>query len=132
GGADHISLNPSEAETRYSLEPPDELDAAKIFERRWAVSIIEQTLERLEDEFKSAGKATQFAEMKPLLVGDTDGTTSQDLAARLGIEPTAARVALHRFRERYRALFREQVAQTVDNEHDLEDELGHIFRILSS
>lgn len=132
GGVEHISLDPAEAETRYSLEPPDEMDAVKIFERRWAVSIIEQTLERLEDEFKSDGKSDQFAAMQPFLVGDTDETTSQGLAGRLGIEPGAARVALHRFRERYRALFREQVAQTVDNERDLEDELRHIFRTLSS
>jgi RNA polymerase sigma-70 factor (ECF subfamily) len=132
GGAEPISLDARDAETRYGLEPADELDPARIFERRWAVSLIEQTLERLEAEFKAAGKASQFAEMKPFLVGGSEEAASSSLAARLGVQRGAARQALKRFRDRYRALFREQVAQTVNGEQELEDELQHILRVLSA
>lgn len=132
GGVEPISLDPHEAETRYAVEPADVQDPVRIFERRWAVSLIEQTLERLEAEFKAAGKSSQFNEMKPFLVGESEEAVSTSLAPRLGLQPGAAHQALKRFRDRYRALFREEVAQTVDGPQELEEELQHIFRVLSS
>jgi RNA polymerase sigma-70 factor (ECF subfamily) len=108
GGVEHVPIDRDEAETRYGLEPTNESDPEKIYERRWAVTLIEQTLRRLETEFEDAGKEKQFAEMKPFLLGESDERTYAGLAARLGLAPGATRVALHRLRQRYQQLFREE------------------------
>jgi len=132
GGVEHLSLDAEEAEARYRFEPVDELDAEKIFERRWAVTLIERALARLETEFKDSGKVREFTEMQPFLLGEGGEATCAALAERLRVKPGAARVALHRLRQRYQELCRDEVAQTVTSPEDLEDELQHLRRVLSS
>jgi DNA-directed RNA polymerase specialized sigma24 family protein len=131
GGAEHLSFDAEDAETRYCLETRDDWDPEKIFEHHWAVTLIERALARLETEFKDSGKSKEFIEMQPFLLGESDEATCATLAERLGVKPGAARVALHRLRQRYQKLCREEVAQTVTSPEDLEDELRHLRRVLS-
>jgi RNA polymerase sigma-70 factor (ECF subfamily) len=132
GGVPLVALDDETAEDRYRLEPVDARSPEVLFERRWAVTLIETVLTRLEAECQQGGKVGHFAEMKPFLLGDRGTISHAELGARLGLSEGAARVAVHRLRQRYRELFREEVAQTVTNPAELEEELRHIFAILAS
>jgi RNA polymerase sigma-70 factor (ECF subfamily) len=132
GGAQVVSLDETVAEERYRREPADLLDPDRLFERRWVVTLIETVLQRLETDYATAGRLAQFAAMKPHLTGDPGPTIYAELAAQLGSSEGAARVAVHRLRQRYAELFRTEVAQTVASPAELEEELRHICRVLAS
>ena len=96
GHAVHISLDAQEAEVRYRLEPVDRMDAEKIFERRWAMTLLEQALNRLSDESTAAGKAVQFEQLKDLVAGESEQSCGE-VAIRMGLTESAAKsMPLHR------------------------------------
>jgi RNA polymerase sigma factor (sigma-70 family) len=131
GKAQIISLDEQTAEARYLLEPRDETTAEKIFERRWALTILEEVLVRLEAECAAAGKADQFRHLKDhMMAGST--TPQAELAAQLNMSPSAVKVAIHRLRKRYRALLREEIAQTVASPADVDGELRHLFSVIAT
>lgn len=133
GGGQHIeSLDEVPAEDRYQLEPPDEKSPDRLFERRWAVTLIEAALGRLEGEWRQAGKLAHFEALRPFLVGDQGEATDEELGQRLGCKAGAARVSLHRFRQRYSEIFRSEVAQTLADPAELEAELQHLRRVLGA
>jgi DNA-directed RNA polymerase specialized sigma24 family protein len=132
GGCEVVSLDETVAEERYHREPVDRMDPEHLFERRWAVTLIETVLQRLEAEYAAAGKAAPFAVLKPYLTGDQGRAGYAELAAQTGTSEGAARVAVHRFRQRYHDLFRAEVAQTVTSAAELAEELRHICRVLAS
>ena len=127
-----ISLNDDSAEDRYQLEPaaPD-LTPDKLFDRRWAITVLEQALERLRQEQASAGKDRQFELLKPFLSQDAPEGGYEQVAAALGLTANAATVAVHRLRHRYRDEIRNQIAETVTTAVELAEEMRHLFAALS-
>ena len=104
---------------------PDEL-----YERRWILTLLEQVLARLEAEYRSAGKESLFYRVKDSLVGDGHGQLQAEIAAELGMTENAVNQAFHRFRQRYRVLLREEIAMTVAQPGEVEDELRHFASVL--
>ncbi|HRY50592.1 MAG TPA: sigma-70 family RNA polymerase sigma factor [Candidatus Paceibacterota bacterium] len=112
GGAKVLSLDAQEAEERYRLEPVDRLDAEKIYERRWAMTLLGQALSRLRDESVVAGKAEWFERLREFVSGESE-VSCGEAAAQLGQTESAVKSAVHRLRQRYRELVREEIAYTV-------------------
>ena len=131
GGREMISFDTVSAEQRYRLEPIDPLDPAKLYERRWVTTLFDKVLVRLEEEFRDAGKSERFDALKSSLLAGPDGPSYADLGRQLGLSESVVKQAVHRMRRRYRELFREEIAQTVSGPDELEDELKHIFAVLS-
>ena len=131
GQAAHLPLDTALAESRYATEAAMELPADRLYERRWALTLLEQTLVRLRTEFGKAGHATEFEQLKPFLTADTSTLTYADVARKLGLSEGAARVAVHRLRRRFREVFREEVTHTVAAAEDVEEELHHLLAALT-
>lgn len=131
GGARVFSLDEAVAEGRYQDEPIDILSPDVLYERRWAVTQLQKALEQIEAECAAEGDATQYAAMKPFLIGDQGEATYRELGRQLGLSEVGARVKAHRLRERYRESLRKVVAQTVTSEEEIEEELRHIIDVLS-
>jgi RNA polymerase sigma factor (sigma-70 family) len=104
---------------------PDEL-----YERRWVLSVLGQVLDRLEVEYRAADKGILFDRLKDSLVGDAHGPLQAEIAAELDMTQNAVKQAFHRFRRRYRLLLREQIALTVAQPGEIEDELRHFASVL--
>jgi len=104
-------------------------DAA--FDRRWAFSLLELVLVRLREEFESAGRAAEFAMLKPFLTTESATVDYARIAEELGSSEGAARVAVHRLRKRFRRLFREEIERTVADSADVDDELRHLVGALA-
>ena len=132
GGREIISFDAASAEERYRLEPIDQLDAAKLYERRWVTTLFDQVLARLEQEFRDSSKGGLFDVLKSSLLADDSGLSYAQLGVQLGLSEDAIKQAVHRMRRRYRELFREEIAQTVAGPDELEDELKHLFAVLST
>jgi RNA polymerase sigma factor (sigma-70 family) len=131
GGREIISFDAASAEERYRLEPVDQLDAAKLYERRWVTTLFERVLARLEEEFHGSGKSELFEQLKGSLLAEERGLSYSELGNQLGLKEDAVKQAVHRMRRRYRELFREEIAQTVAGPGEVEDELKHLFAVLS-
>ena len=132
GGREIISFDAASAEERYRLEPLDQLDAAKLYERRWVTTLFDRVLARLEKEFRDSDKRELFDGLKSSLLAEGSGSSYAQLGARLDLKEDAVKQAVHRMRRRYRELFREQIAQTVAGPGEVEDELKHLFAVLST
>jgi RNA polymerase sigma-70 factor (ECF subfamily) len=122
-----IPFDSLRAEGRYRLEPAHELTAERLFERRWATTLLNLVLNRLAAEMSRAGKSRLFEALKPTLLDKTEKVPYASIAAALGCSETAARVAAHRLRTRYRDLLREEVARTLDDSTSIEDEIRDLF-----
>ena len=133
GGAEiHVPLDAASAEMRYAREPADPASPEKIFERNWALTLLEQVLERLRAEQVAAGKGVQFDQLQDCLMGSPDAPRYAALAARIGLNEEAARMTVSRLRRRYRELLREEIAQTVSTPAEVEEEIAHLFAALGS
>jgi len=131
GGQTMVFLDAHSAEERYRLEPVELMDAEKLFERRWAVTLLDRVLERLEKEFIEAGKSRLFERLREFLLGDRASATYQETANALGTTEGAVKVAVHRMRQRYRELFQDEIAQTVADPAEIEGEVRHVFAVMS-
>jgi RNA polymerase sigma-70 factor (ECF subfamily) len=127
GGQIPISLDFPSEERRYGLGPTDELTPEKIYERRWALALLEKVAFRLRQEYDRRGKLRLFDELKALLAGEDSTTSYREIAARLGITEGAVKVAVHRLRRSYGELLREEVLQTVKEPDDVEEEIQALF-----
>ncbi len=127
-----LSFDVAEAEARYGLEPSRQLSPDVLFEKSWALTILNQTMVRLKAETSRRGKQDLFEHLKSHLAGQTHTIPYRDLAAELRMTEGAVKVAVHRFRARYRELLREEIAQTVSNSTDVEDEIRTLFAALAS
>ena len=132
GGQPVVSLHVATAESRYGLEPVDHATPDKVFERNWALTLLEQTLARLRAEQAEAGKATQFAAMQPCLMNDADTPRHAELAFQLGLSVDAVKMAVSRLRRRYRELLCDEIAQTVSSPAEVEEEIRHLFAALAN
>lgn len=126
-----LSWNQQETETRFLAEPADEATPELAFDRRWAVTVLEQVLARLREEFTTRGKAEQFERLKVLLWGEKGAPPYAGVAAELGLTENALKVAVHRMRQRYRELLRAEIAHTVAASEDVDDELRHLIAVIS-
>jgi RNA polymerase sigma-70 factor (ECF subfamily) len=114
------------------MEPADHLTAERLYERRWALTLMEQVLRRLKSEYQTAGNAELFDCLKQLLPDEPGAPSRAQIAAQLGMTENAVRQALHRFRQRYQLLLREEISHTVAIASDVEDELRHLIAVLRS
>jgi RNA polymerase sigma-70 factor (ECF subfamily) len=128
GGQTIVSLDDVSAESRYQLEPNHDMTPDRHFERQWAMTLLEQVLDALRDEYHAEGKGDLFEELKVVITGQP--AAYADMAARLRRSEGAIKVAAHRMRHRYRMLMRARIAETV-GEGDVEDELRHLLAVLS-
>lgn len=117
---------------RADLEPADILSADRIYERRWALTLLEQVLARLEEEYHVADNSALFEQLKQMLSGEPDRPSQAKIAQALNMKENALKQAFHRLRQRYRLLLREEIAQTVAAPGDVEDELRHFISILQT
>jgi len=104
--------------------------ADRLYERRWALAVLEQVLTRLEAEYGAAGNEPLFDKLKEFLVGEEGRPLQAAIATELGMTENAVKQAFHRFRQRYRVLLREEIAHTVTAPGDVEDELQHLVSVL--
>ncbi len=130
GGRRAIPLDLESAESRYSLEPVDDLSPERLYEKKWALTFLDHVLNRLRDEFAAKGKSKQFQTLKSFLGGE-NGMDSYESAARaLGISEAAAKVAAHRIRRRYREILRAEIAETVAEPGHVDDEIRSLRAML--
>ena len=127
-----IPLEELRADERIDMEPSDPMTAEMIYERRWALTVLERVLSRLKDEYVAAGNAALFDSLKQLLPDEPGSPSQAEIAARLGMTENAVRQAFYRFRQRYQALLREEIANTVATPGDIEDELRHLIAVLEA
>jgi RNA polymerase sigma-70 factor (ECF subfamily) len=133
GGQQIVSLQLDDAEERLRCDPVDSAAAPeRAFERRWALTLLETVVQKLAEEHRADGKAALFAALKPCLVGDRTAQPYAELAVALGLTEGAIKVSVHRLRQRYREMLRDEIAQTVANPGDVDAEMRHLFRVLSS
>jgi RNA polymerase sigma-70 factor (ECF subfamily) len=129
GGQMPVSLDAQEAEDRFRLEPAHELTPEKLFERRWALALLAKVSDRLAQDYAAAEKGELFQVLQHFLApGDAN---YPDAAQRLNVSEGAVRMAVHRLRQRYGQLFREEIANTVGDPSEIEDEMRHLRNVLS-
>jgi RNA polymerase sigma factor (sigma-70 family) len=125
-----IPLDELLARKRMDLEPANTLSADRIFERRWALAVLEQVLGRLENEYRVAGNGELFEHLKKLLTDEGQRSSRAQIGSQLGMTENAVNQAFYRLRERYRELLHEEIAHTVIAPDDTEDELRHLIAVL--
>jgi len=129
-GQQPVPLEELAAIGRADIEPADHLSADRICERRWVLTLMEQVLRRLRDEYVMAGNAELFDLLKQLLPDEPGAPSRAEIALQLGMTDNALRQAFHRFRQRYQLLLREEIGHTVAVASDVEDELRHLITVL--
>jgi len=132
GGRVTGSLDLARAEERYALEPADPCTPERLFERKWALAVLERALARLAAEQQEKGRAPAFERLRAFLVASDADEPLASAARELGLTANAARVAVHRLRARYRELLLQEVSETVDRPQDVEDELRRLFEAVRS
>jgi RNA polymerase sigma-70 factor (ECF subfamily) len=132
GGRSPIRLDVPDAEGRYLHEPGHDVTPERLFDRRWALSLLERTLSRLRQATVRHGDHATFDRLKTFLSGPLPDDSYASVAAELGTTEAAVKVAIHRMRKRYRELLREEIGRTVESEAEIEDEIGQLFAALGS
>jgi RNA polymerase sigma factor (sigma-70 family) len=128
-----ISLDFHSGESRYKqIEPVDNLTPERLYEKRWALTLLDLVLSRLREEFRAAGKLKLFDTLKQFLAGGAAKPAHLEVAEQLGMTEGAVKVAAHRLRRRYRKLLKEEIARTIVDPEALEDELGELLAVLGS
>jgi RNA polymerase sigma-70 factor (ECF subfamily) len=131
GQARIVSLDADDVEGRYRYEPVDRLTPEEIFERRWALTLLERALEKLRLEFVESGKIDEFEKLKGCLTGDDVKVPYREVADSLGTTEAALRTSVHRLRQRFGKLLRQEIAETVAAPGDVEDEMRHLLRVIA-
>jgi RNA polymerase sigma-70 factor (ECF subfamily) len=131
GGQAPISINMSEAEGR-SFEPVETATPESLFQRQWALSLLERVMSKLREEFGSSGKLDEFNKLMPFLNKDSGSGRYEAMAEEIGVSAGALRMSVHRMRRRYRDLMRSEIAETVSNTEDIDDEIRFLLSVLSA
>lgn len=132
GGHPPLALKFADAGGRLSREPVDALTPEKIFEKHWAMLMLDRALHTLRQEFAAAGKTRRFESLKACLTGNGPEEHYRELGAGLGMSEAAVKSAVHRMRHRFGETLRAEVAQTVADPAEVEDELRYLFSVVSS
>jgi RNA polymerase sigma-70 factor (ECF subfamily) len=130
GGRSILSLDFRASEQRERLEPRHTLTAEKLYERRWALALLEYALARLRAEHTQAGRGPLFDALKVYLTGEQVGASHKELAAQLGMTTGAVTIAVHRLRQRYREVLREEIGRTVNDPMEIDGEIRDLFAAL--
>ena len=131
GGQSHVPIDTAFAESRFAADAGAQLPADDLFDRQWALRLLELTLERLQAEFTAAGRTGDFAVLKEFLTEAHGAIDYQAVTARLGLSEGAARVAVHRLRKRFREIYREEIAHTLPAGADVDAEMRHLAKALA-
>lgn len=131
GGRVPLAIDRIEGAGRYSREPSHDMTAERLFERRWALTVLDRVIGQLEAEMVAAGRRRHFDALRPALLGDAERAPYAEIAAALGLSAEAARAAATRLRRRYRELLRAEVAGTLDDPADVDDEIRALFAALA-
>jgi RNA polymerase sigma-70 factor (ECF subfamily) len=132
GGRRMLSLDFDQGESRFRLEPVTDVTPETIYERRWALTLLDRVMARLRDDFERAGKRDEFDHLKVFLTGEAAAPSYREVAAELGTTEGAVKVAVHRLRRKFRDLVLAEIAQTVTAPEEAEDELRHLFEAIRS
>ena len=132
GGISTLSLALEDAEGRYLVEPPEPATPQTLYERRWALTVIERVLHSLRREWEAAGKADEFDELKACLLGDSTAQSHAEIAERLSTTEGAVRVAVHRLRKKFQKRLRGDIAETVLDASDVDEEIRYLIRALNA
>ena len=130
GGGAVVSVEFSSGEERYQREPAHDETPERIFERRWALAVLDRVVERLRNEFVQHGRPEHFQRLKVFLLGQSDAPYAA-LAREMNTSEGALKVAIHRLRKRYRELFRQEIADTVADPAEVESELRFLTAVLT-
>ena len=131
GGVTPLSLDWQAADTRYQINPADHLSPDKLYDRAWAVIMLERVITRLRDENGAEGKASLYEQLKPFLMMGKSEIPYAQAAAALKLTEGAVRVAVHRLRRRYRELLREEITQTLADPAQADEEMQALFSALA-
>jgi DNA-directed RNA polymerase specialized sigma24 family protein len=123
GGVANLSLDWQSADTRFGVEPADNLSPDKLYDRTWALTLLERVIMQLRDENGAEGKARSFEQLKPFLMSGKGAIPCAQAAAALDMTESAVRVAVHRLRRRYRELLRKEIAQTLSHPEQVDEEM---------
>jgi RNA polymerase sigma-70 factor (ECF subfamily) len=131
GGQTPLSIEGDTAEGRYRREPPDTSTPEVVFDRRWALTVLDRALGRLRREAVEAGKTAEFDALKACLTGDIPHGSYRMIGETLGLSEGAVKVAVHRLRRRFQRALRAEISETVLTDADVEKELQYLFRALT-
>jgi RNA polymerase sigma-70 factor (ECF subfamily) len=131
GGQTVLSLDAQTAEDRYKLEPVDPLTPEQLYERRWALTVLENARTRLREEFVASHKEALYEQLKSFDAGARGAPTYAEIGTRLGLSESAVKSAALRLRRRYAELVREQIAQTVPTAAEIDEEIRHLMAVLA-
>lgn len=132
GGLAPISIDAQDAEGRYLLEPADPMTPEKIYERRWALTVLDQAIARLQAEYTVSSRGAIFEQLKGELTGTAERSPHVEIGRKLGMTPGAVKVAAHRLRQRFGEVLRAEIAETVARPEDVEEEIRQLFHALGS
>lgn len=130
GGRPVVSLDAQDTEDRYLAQPAEQLSPEKLFERRWAATLLDQVMGKLKAEFSATRGEALFDELRPFLGGDEGEDSYTGLSARMGMSEGTLRVTVYRLRKRYRELLRLEIANTVQTPEAIDDEIRYLFSAL--
>lgn len=131
GGLEIVPLDVEPGEARYRAEPAAGDTPERQFERQWAQTVVEAAVAKLQQEFASGGQADRFLVLKDFLMGDAETLSYADAGAKLGLSVPAVTSAIHRFRGRFREMFRDEIANTLENPQNTEEEIRYLLAALS-
>lgn len=127
-----ISLDMETADKRYRFEPADELTPERVYEKRWAMTMLARVFSRLREQFAEAEKSEQFDRLKGYLIGEEPALPYRQAAVELEMSEGAVKVTVHRLRRRFGELLRAEIGETVDGSHEVEAEMRYLLGVLSS
>ena len=131
GGVAAVPLDTALAESRYCADTQNGLAPDRLYDRQWAMTLLDRALARLEAEHQQAGKSAEFDVLSTALTAERGAIPSATMAAQLGLSEPATRMAVHRLRKRFREVFREEIAQTVADPPEVEAEVRHLLAALA-
>ena len=130
GGRRIITLDMLDGESRYALEPVDDMTPERLFDRRWALAVLDQVLARLGREYAAGGKARLYEAIETCLTHGAKAVDCAEVSRKLKMTEGGVRTAVHRLRRRYRDLLKREIAQTVDSPQQVEEEISYLLNCL--
>ena len=131
GRTDTVSLETEDVEGRYRFEPVDRLTPEEIYERRWALTLLERVLGNLRRELQQEGREKEFERLKGFLTGEEPKVPYREVAEELGSSEGAVKTSVHRLRQRFGKLLRQEIAETVASPEEVDDEVRYLLKVIA-
>ncbi len=129
GFAPMVAIDQEFAESRFASEASHQLPPDLLFDRQWAMTLLDRTISRLQEDYLATGRAGLFEHLQSCLAKDESALPYSEIAARLNLTEAAVKMAVHRLRGRYREILQEEIAQTVSAPEEIETEIRHLFSV---